>query len=508
MSRKFTNLKTSLKKFTKKLSKIISEKKNALLIVIFIGVLFRIPLVGTEYFRMPDALEYLNVARNINSGTGIIQSIKWHYFDDYPVVTSAFHGRPIGASVLFSVILKIANNNIIFLQIFSLSLGILNAIAFYFLALKFLNRYFAFFGALIIVLNPNFLITGRIPLSEQVFSLIILLALIINLYHRESYSKYGLIGIICGLSYYFRNEGLPVSLLIFIFISKSFKSFFIQMCVFILTTLPLFYNNLVLNSSLFYSYNYFHFQVKSFSEGMYFYKVVYPSPFNFIQNNMGWIIKQVVLIIYGFLKNIADFRMLGLFSLPILLWPKRFFRIHFLFLAISIVVLVTYSVLWSAIFDSSRHFFLVFLLLLFISFLNLEGYRMKKVGIFLALLTLIIYITFDIHRIVWARSAVNLNPWTNQSNKVYIWINKVVADKYIISTSAPHYVNYFTNNPTAQFPKNIKDISIYNKYVSEYGICYFVINKNEKKYLPEKFLEIKYNDENALVLKDKRCREE
>lgn len=508
MSRKFINLiKTLLPKYTKKISRIISKKKSALLILIIIGILFRIPLVGTEYFRMPDALEYLNVARNINSGSGITQSIKWHYFDDYPVVTSAFHGRPVGTSILFSIILKIVNNSI-FLQIFSLSLGLLNSITFYFLALRYFNRYFAFFGALLVALNPNFLITGRIPLSEQVFSLIILLALISSAYYRESYLKYGLIGLICGLSYYFRNEGLLASLLIFIFISKSFKHFFIQMCAFILTTLPLFYNNLVLNSSLFYSYNYFHFQVKSFSEGMYSYKVVYPSPFDFIQNNMVWIIKQVALIVYGFLKNIADFRMLGFFLLPILLWPKRFFRIHFLFLTISIVVLATYSILWSAIFDSSRHFFLVFVLLLFVSLLNLENYKMKKIGVFLAMLTFFIYISFDIHRIVWVRSAVNLNPWTNQSNMVYIWINKVIADKYIISTSAPHYVNYFTNNPTAQFPKNIKDKSIYNKYVSEYGICYFVINKNEKEYLPEKFLEVKYNDKNTFVLKDKRCKEE
>src|SRR5882724_6873950 len=112
-----------LRSFISKTSLLLKQKKMALIIILLVGVIFRFPLIGTDYLRTPDALEYVNVARNLNNHLGFVQSIKTHYFDNNQVVTSAFHGRPIGAAIIFAPLLKIGNNNILILQIFSLFVG-------------------------------------------------------------------------------------------------------------------------------------------------------------------------------------------------------------------------------------------------------------------------------------------------------------------------------------------------------------------------------------------------
>ena len=103
-----------------------------------VGLIFRLPFFGVPFWRTPDAVEFIDVARSIALGKGLIQTIKWNFFEQAPVITSAFHGKPFFASVIFSAILHFQNDPYL-LQLFLLILGAVNVVLFYFLARKFLS---------------------------------------------------------------------------------------------------------------------------------------------------------------------------------------------------------------------------------------------------------------------------------------------------------------------------------------------------------------------------------
>ena len=115
----------------------LMERKKILppLILFLVGLIFRLPFFGVPFWRTPDAVEFIDVARNIVSGKGLIQTIKWNFFESTPVITSAFHGKPFFVSLIFSVILRLQNDPYL-LQLFLLILGAANVVLFYFLARK------------------------------------------------------------------------------------------------------------------------------------------------------------------------------------------------------------------------------------------------------------------------------------------------------------------------------------------------------------------------------------
>lgn len=497
---------SSFDKYTAKIYRLFIYKKYALVVIIIIGIIVRIPLIGTEYLRTPDSLEYINVAQNIANGRGLIQSIKWQYFDYNPVITSAFHGRPIGTALIFALILKIGKDNL-YLQVFSLLMGVGSAMLFYFLALKLLSRIFAFMGSVLVVLNPNILIFGRSPLSEHIFVFLVLLVLVVYFYYKNSLFKFTIIGVLCGISYYVRNEGLIVAMTLIFFISKNYLYRISFLSALFLSVLPLFIANVLINNSPFYSYNYFHFSVRNFIDGMTNYNLSFPSATKFMKENAYWISKQITSSTMDLWKSIFDIRSLGLFSLLALFSLKDVQKFpQKMFIIISVAIVFSYSILWSAVFEGPRHFPLVFILLLLVSLMTIRTYKLQRVGTVLFLITLTFYLAFDIHRIIWARGEIeNQKELLKTNSKVFEWMKKNISQKSIVVASNARVINYYTGIPSAQLPYNISNVKLYNKFVSQFTICYFIINREEEKYLPGQILKSVYANENVTVYKTKQC---
>src|SRR5260221_3607445 len=92
------------------LSSKTQDNKFNILVIFIIAISLRLPLFHTVYWRTSDAIEYINLARNIATGQGFTQSFKTSYFDNYPVITSAFHGRTSFLAIPLAGILLLGGN--------------------------------------------------------------------------------------------------------------------------------------------------------------------------------------------------------------------------------------------------------------------------------------------------------------------------------------------------------------------------------------------------------------
>src|SRR5260221_3199206 len=185
---------------------LLENNKFNLILVFLIALCIRLPLYHNVYWRTGDAIEYINLARNIAGSHGFTQNIKFRYFDDYPVTTSAFHGRTSFLSIILAGIILLGGNEYA-MQFFILVLGAVNACLVYVLCRKWVSPKYSLVAGLLASVNPNLLINSRLILSEPLFSTFILLTLIVILYMREHLLKYSIAGIITALASLTRTEG-------------------------------------------------------------------------------------------------------------------------------------------------------------------------------------------------------------------------------------------------------------------------------------------------------------
>ncbi|HBF33440.1 TPA: hypothetical protein DDW35_02630, partial [Candidatus Sumerlaeota bacterium] len=70
------------------------SKPVLLIILVALAIAARAVVFYPNNNLSPDAIDYLNIGRNLAEGHGFTQSIKWHFFTDAPVVQSAAAERP------------------------------------------------------------------------------------------------------------------------------------------------------------------------------------------------------------------------------------------------------------------------------------------------------------------------------------------------------------------------------------------------------------------------------
>lgn len=451
----------------------------------FFTLLIRLPLYHTDFWRTPDAIEYLNVANQINAGQGLTQSIKWHFFTDSPVVTSAFEGKPFLTSLIFVPILAIFHDPYS-LQLFLFVVMAAVVVIFYLISRKFVSPFFAFLLSLLVALNPNIFINNRLLLSEPLFYLFVLCALYFFLRKNKSIYDYSLIGFFTALSYMTRNEGL---LLLFVFLLCSFrkiKQTGILLGVFLLTALPYLVGNYLVNGNPFYSYNAYHFRVEHFSEGMLSgYGKVFPSASEFISNHSLWIIHKFFELIWGNILWLVGWSYFGLLSLFLLFVGKKEIIKRFgVFILFAVLIIFNYSIFWSAFLSADRYLGLVFIL-----FLIPLGYGISKlsetkkvIAIAMIILTMGVYVAYDIHRTHWARiKEQSSDLWRfEKKEQLYKWIIRNTGESEIVASESPWLVYLFTNNPTILLP-NLDNQTAYNSFIDKYNVS-FMLSERQLPY--------------------------
>lgn len=475
------------------------ERKKILppLVLFLISLIFRLPFFGVPFWRTPDAVEFIDVARNIVSGHGLTQTIKWNFFESTPVITSAFHGKPFFVSVIFSIILRFQNDPYL-LQLFLLILGAVNVLLFYFLARKFLSGKISIVVSLLFGLNPNILITNRMLLSDEVFYFFVLLSLLL-FFGKNNIMKYILLGVLTAFAYLTRTEGAFLFIAIFLtFILKKKKLSRILLFAgfFVITSLPYFWGNAIINGSLFFNYNSFHFKVFHFYDSMFTgYGRTYPNVLSFIQTNFWWIINTIWQAVVANVKSLVGLTFFGPLIL-LAIFYKNFSAKFLPILFFCFAIFLTFSITWSVFAEPERHLAIVFGLGLIPLFALVKGkYTRDPFFILIVLLMLVVYLGFDVHRIFWSRTVeIQTDAWSYQSRKItYDYLKNNTNKNSIVASSNPWMITLFTIRPSIMLGTNI-DNKNYCGFIYQYKISYLLTGDAN--------LEKTLNREATLVLKD------
>jgi len=452
------------------------------LILFLIGLISRLAFLGVPFWRTPDAVEFIDVARNIVLGKGLIQTIKWNFFESTPVITSAFHGKPFFASIIFSIILYLQNNPYL-LQLFLLILGAANVVLFYFLARRFLSEKISFATSLLFALNPNILITNRLVLSDEAFYFFVLISFLL-FFGKENLKKYLALGIITAFAFLTRAEGLYlflIFLLSFVFHRKKILHAFLFTGFFLIVSFPFFWGNMIFNGSPFFNYNSFHFKVFHFYDSMLTgFGRIYPTSLNFINNNFWWILKTISQQITSNFQSLINLTFFGPLVL-LAIFYKNFSKKFLPILLFIIAIFLTFSLTWSIFSEPERHLVLVFALGLIPLFSLVKGkYSKDPFFILLVLSMLVVYLGFDVHRIFWSRAVEGqTDAWSYQSRKITYDYLKIHTDSNsIVATTNPWMITLFAMRPSIMLGTNIDDKN-YCKFISQYKISY-VLNNDAK----------------------------
>ena len=140
----------------------------------------------------PDAVEYIDIARNIAHGKGAVSSIKWHFFTNEPVVHSAWGERPVLLSYLMASLdlarpsrasgsndgepPVAATDSLILLQAFNSLLGALGAALLYlWVRSAGSGEKIALWSAALYAINPASIMCSAYVWTESLFIVLLLL---------------------------------------------------------------------------------------------------------------------------------------------------------------------------------------------------------------------------------------------------------------------------------------------------------------------------------------------
>jgi hypothetical protein len=285
------------------------------------------------------------------------------------------------------------------------------------------------------------------------------------------------LGIITALSYLTRTEGVflfAVFLLTFIFQKKKMSQLLLFAGFFILTAFPYFLGNTIINGSPFFNYNSYHFRVFHFYDSMFTgYERVYPSTLSFVKTNFWWIVNAIWQGTISNLKSLVSPTTFGPLIL-LLIFYKNFSRKFLPILLFILAIFLTFSFTWAVFADSERHLAMIFVLGLIPLFALVKGkYTKNPFFILIVLLVLVVYLGFDVHRIVWSRTVeVQTDAWSYQARKTtYDYLKNHTDQSSIVASNNPWMITLFSMRPSIMLGTNI-DSKNYCKFISQYKISY------------------------------------
>jgi hypothetical protein len=463
------------------------EKHTAIipLILFFITLTLRIPLLYTEYERTPDSIDYINVAENMAIGNGFVRSVKDHYFDDKPVIASGSFSRPLLTPLLYSLLLRLKNDYYL-LQAFNLFLSSFNVMLFYILIRYFTNNVQSFIGSMLIALNPNLIIESRFILSEQLFYFLVLLFFIVFFRMTENKLKYPLLGFLAGLSYLTRIEGLLLLIILCVTKRRQLYQVFLSSIAFIITIVPNFVINYQVTGNPFYTFYAYHFSVFHYSEGRNYFTFPVRSPLAFVFKNFFTVL---ILIMNNFKQNflsLIGYRFLGIISIFfLLLFSKKNLNLRKQTFPLTLFAVLLFSVVvftWSAFFQPERHLALVYMFSILLIFVLTMQTNYKKIFYISVLATIFLYAAYDIHQARWIRTSIG-SIEQRRNMPVYSWIRSHVDKNSIIATRYPLKLYLFTDHPTilipTKLPETYKNKEELNNFIKKYHISYFYVEGND-----------------------------
>ena len=167
----------------------------------------RVPTLGGVNFS-PDAAEYAGMARRLSSGQGFTTALKWHFFDQGPVVRPAAAERPVLYPLFAGMVLRLSPGAepLRALQAANALLSVANVLLALCVYRTVVPAPVAWAAAALLPLLPPMTQTGTVALGEQLF-LLLWLAALLALPRTARPAGAAAFGILAGLATLARPNG-------------------------------------------------------------------------------------------------------------------------------------------------------------------------------------------------------------------------------------------------------------------------------------------------------------
>jgi len=443
------------------------KKKTTCLTLLFVFLSSLIPrliLIKTSFWTSPDALEYINVAKNLATGKGFITTIKIHHFDDGPIIRSALGTKPPLFSLFIAPFYKLWPN-LYFIQLINLILGAAAAVFFYILCRQYLSVKWSLVAAFLLNYNPDFLINNRLILTEPLFLCCSFLALI---FANQSHSKQlFLSALFAVLAFLTRVEGISIAITISLnlLFKKERSQWRFFSSLFFLCLFPYLLLNYLTNKSFLTNVGNFHFLTLNFLETVFNqYGQPIPSLNNFVLTNWLNILKNILNTSLMLLKTLLKPSAIGLLIIPIITTKPTKKIMPFLLIILINFLIICFT--WGLIVDPSRYLLLIDSMLILLAILRITKFKKIVRFIFIGT-TLIFYFIFDGHRLYWARTQFDPS-WNGEDiNKIILLINEQTKPNDVIAAPNPGLINIKTDRPAVVLPNNL-NFKLINQFIHNY----------------------------------------
>lgn len=435
-----------------------------MIFVFLVAMLPRMLLWGSNYWTSPDALEYMNVGKNLANGLGLIKSVKIHYFDLGPVVRPAVGTKP----VLFSVFLGgtySLNHDWYWSQLVNLILGGVAVVFFYLWVRERWNEKIALWSGLLWGLNPDFLINNRLLLSEELYLALIFL----GLYWLEKKKNMGA-GIAAGMAYLTRTEGVLVAAYM---VLKGWGKKKLWLIIGLgVAVIPFLLANKMETGSFFTSVGKWHFVTLNFLDSVTnHFGEKNLSLFEFVSRNFWGVVDKVWFNLVECVKMLIRPTGLGLLWLGVMGIRKKDSDLVLLALANLGLVIVT----WGVILDPSRYMELVVAIAIPVLVAGMSRWKWKR---WLLVGALAIFVFFDAKRIGWAKNDFDTNWKGRDVNQALELIKNKTSKNDLIGGENPGLINIKIDRSATIVPYNLDDEKL-ARFVSIYPIKAIIMADKE-----------------------------
>jgi len=466
-------------------NKLKLEKKPVAiyLLLFFLTIIFYLPFIFSDNLT-PDAVDYINIANNLASGRGFTISIKWHFFNDYPVIRSAIAERP-PIYPLFLSLLFLINKSLFFILLVNIILTGINVLLLYHYTQKLLgNRLVSLISALVLLLNPNMLMSAIFPLSEQLYILILLI--ILNLFSKSvNKERIVLVGLLTAMAYLIRPTAIVFlfAIIVWLILIKEAKLIPYYLITTIGILIPWFTAVAIVHHNPFYSVQSFHFITLSIKDEMaQGYLKEYEPALKFFIHNSNEILKLVIRNFINYTIEFLSLSYLGILSVFLLTFfsISKTTRKNSLPLWIALLNLIFISIVW-ATYDASRFLLITFILSLpfllyglfkFLGDVQTVNFKTNKIPIIAIIILLFIYMKIDYD--MYGRFH---NPSYRTTEEMKAWVKNNVKETDVICSYDPFKTNFMYERPTIILPSDINFLNHVYEFIKQYSVKFFVVDE-------------------------------
>lgn len=490
---------------------LVNREISWLTVVILILIAVRLPALTGPINLSQDATEYIDIARNIARGDGLVLKVRAYFLGDretlpYPACSLRSPLFPILTGIIYSV----AHSDLVF-QWFNFAVFLANIVLLFQILRLVLPFHLLAYSLLLIGLSEPMFLTSIFPWAEQT-ALFWLLAVMLMV-SRELHVRWGVAGaLIEGLSAAMaalsRPEYALVGALVILWLALIVKRRLAPMGAFLA--------GFLLPLAILCAVNYREFG-RLFLPGEYLFRSRhYASYFSwegadlqgagkFLEANWLWICGRIALNVVNYLAKLIGWKNLFLLSLavPCVIrsalrqgddWRKRHLAV------VPGIFLFAYCLVWAGM-DRERYTLVVTTFWLPLCLLEVNHWRTATrrkwirytcVAVMTANLPLLLGYSLRADAVMRSRAGLGErfyareNPaWSNPDfEQLAIWVGNNVAADEILCLENPFLLNYRTGRLTLVLPEQIRE-SEFMSFLGYYKVRYWVNNALYSKRAPE-----------------------